>query len=51
VWYGCSSVVDNSVCTGVVEGVKHMLQEDTGDVTSDIKKVYHHNNHIPSCLL
>ena len=34
------------MCTGLVEGVEHMLQEDTGDVTSDIQKVYHQSNHI-----
>jgi len=42
--------VDNSVCTGLVEGVEHMLQKDTGDVTGDIKKVYT-NNHVSSHIM
>ena len=39
-WYGCSSVVDVSVCNGLVDGVEHMLREDVGDITGDTKKVY-----------
>ena len=31
----CSSAVDSSVCSGLVEGVEHVLQEDAGDITSN----------------
>jgi len=37
----CYSVVDGSVCSGLVEGVEHVLQEDAGDITGDLKKVHH----------
>ncbi|XP_065909169.1 unhealthy ribosome biogenesis protein 2 homolog isoform X2 [Dysidea avara] len=32
------SVVDVSVCNGLVDGVEHMLREDVGDITGDTKK-------------